>query len=80
MPRATGASSNLALILKLKLQILDQLGQTLSRERVAGLQCQSMGLLQPSVQFCALSAVHFYLSCQIDGRIAKMFTELFRER
>jgi hypothetical protein len=31
------ASSDSALILKLKLQVSDQLGQTLSRERIAGL-------------------------------------------
>ena len=56
----TGASGDLALILKLTLEVFDQLSQAFSREGVTGLQCQSMGLLQPSVQFCAQSAIHFY--------------------
>jgi hypothetical protein len=74
------ASSDSALILKLKLQVSDQLGQTLSRERVAGLSCQSAGLRQPSVEFFALSEIHFPCSCQVDGGIAKMFTELLSQR
>jgi hypothetical protein len=56
----TGPSGNLVLILKLTLEVFDQLSQAFSREGVTGLQCQSTGLLQPSVQFCALSAIHFY--------------------
>jgi len=72
----TGASSNLALILKLLLKVFDQLGQSLPRKRVAWFQRQSTGLRQPSVQFCALSAIHFHDPCHVDGGIVKMFTEL----
>ena len=56
----TGASSNLALILKLALKVFDQLGQSLSRKRVAGFQRQSTGLGKLSFKFCAWSAIHFH--------------------
>ena len=56
----TDASSNLALILKLLLKVFDQLGQSLSRKRVAWFQRQSTGLRQLSFKFCALSAIHFH--------------------
>jgi hypothetical protein len=62
MPHAngclTGALSDLALVLKFKLQLFDQLGQPLSGELVVRFQCQPPGLRQSSVQFCALSVVH----------------------
>ena len=60
LPHATGASSNLALILKLALKVFDQLGQSLSRKRVAGFQRQSTGLGKLSFKFCAWSAIHFH--------------------
>jgi len=60
LPSRGNALGDLALTLKLKLQVLDQYGQTLSRKRIAGLQCQSTGLGQPSVEFFAVSAIHFH--------------------
>jgi hypothetical protein len=60
LPHAKGASSNLALILKLLLKVFDQLGQSLLRQRVARFQRQSTGLRQLSFKFCALSAIHFH--------------------
>jgi hypothetical protein len=48
----------LAKALKLKLQVLDQLGQLLAGMRICGLQRQSEGLGQLAFEFCAVSAVH----------------------
>jgi hypothetical protein len=60
--------------------MLDLAVQFDAPERVAGLSCQSAGLRQPSVEFFALSEIHFPCSCQVDGGIAKMFTELLSQR
>ena len=52
---------DLALILKLKLQVLDQLGQPFPRQGIGRLQGQSAGLRQPSIEFFAVSAGHWRL-------------------
>jgi hypothetical protein len=49
---------DLALILKLKFQVLDKLGQSFPCKRIGRLQGQSAGLRQPSVEFFAVSAGH----------------------
>jgi hypothetical protein len=49
---------DLPVVLKLKFQFLDQLGEALPRDGIRGFQRQSVGLGQLSVEFFAVSAVH----------------------
>jgi hypothetical protein len=49
---------DLSQVLKLKLQLLNQLGEPLCGERICGLQRQPAGLGELPVEFFAVSAVH----------------------
>src|SRR5260370_31481107 len=52
-------SGDLPLVLELKFQFFDELGQSLSRKRIGGLQGQPIGLLQLPFQFLMLRPGHF---------------------
>jgi hypothetical protein len=58
----------LSMGLELKLQLFNQLSQSLYRERVGGLQGEPMRLRQLPLEFCPVSAVHFSAPANLDGR------------
>jgi hypothetical protein len=54
-----GRSGDLPLVLELKFQFFNELGQSFSRKRIGGLQGQPMSLLQLPLQFLTLRPGHF---------------------
>lgn len=70
---SVGGLGDLPLVLELKLQLFNYLGQPLSRKRVCGLQGEPAGLLQLSFQYHAPDACHPV--APIYPEFSKMFTD-----
>jgi hypothetical protein len=71
--RCAGGARRLPLVLQLKLQLFNYLGQPLSCEGVCGLEGEPAGLLQLSFQYHAPHACH--LSAPIYPEFFKMCTD-----
>jgi hypothetical protein len=71
---------DLALVVKVKFQLFDELGEPLPREGIGRLHSQPTGLLQPPLQFSTVRARHLSAPANWTARTAKMFTDFYGSR